>query len=272
MRYKLQPLRLRFAVPLILIALAGCGGDDGGDTTTGAHATLLADLSASIKAFHDATTELGVADQVTTFTASDFGRTYASNGDGSDHGWGGHHFVLGGAVKDFEEAFAREHGVIRLIAKGAHRRTKAGASKFDGGIDLLDLGDAVFSHAPERELCPFMPRVDVLPCPEAGPRPTRLRLVRAPSAGRRSSSLMAHLEHVGHGRDHPPDGRGVVVHHRVVDAAEAQGLDRRLLLRREPDDALRQRDLNLLACHQRSPRPSCCRRSACGPRASLAVA
>ena len=51
--------------------------------------------------------------------------------------------------------FAREHGIIRLIAKGAHRRTKAGASKFDGGVDLLDLGDAVFSHAPERDLCPL---------------------------------------------------------------------------------------------------------------------
>jgi uncharacterized protein (DUF1501 family) len=35
---------------------------------------------------------------VTTFTASDFGRTLTSNGDGSDHGWGSHHFVLGGAV------------------------------------------------------------------------------------------------------------------------------------------------------------------------------
>jgi len=51
--------------------------------------------------------------------------------------------------------FARGHGIIRLIAKGAHRRTKAGASKFDGGVDLLDLGDAVFSHAPERDLCPL---------------------------------------------------------------------------------------------------------------------
>src|SRR3982750_2029479 len=41
--------------------------------------------------------------------------------------------------------FSREHGLLRAIAKGAHRRTKAGASKFDGGVDLLDLGDAVFS-------------------------------------------------------------------------------------------------------------------------------
>jgi uncharacterized protein (DUF1501 family) len=36
--------------------------------------------------------------QVTTFTASDFGRTFTSNGDGTDHGWGGHHLIMGGAV------------------------------------------------------------------------------------------------------------------------------------------------------------------------------
>jgi len=42
---------------------------------------------------------MGVADQVTTFTASEFGRTLGSNGNGSDHGWGSHHFVMGGAVK-----------------------------------------------------------------------------------------------------------------------------------------------------------------------------
>jgi len=53
----------------------------------------------AIRSFHDATVELGVADQVTAFTASDFGRTLSSNGDGSDHGWGSHHFVIGGAVK-----------------------------------------------------------------------------------------------------------------------------------------------------------------------------
>jgi uncharacterized protein (DUF1501 family) len=43
--------------------------------------------------------ELNVAEQVTLFTASDFGRTLSSNGRGSDHGWGGNHFVVGGAVK-----------------------------------------------------------------------------------------------------------------------------------------------------------------------------
>lgn len=49
--------------------------------------------------FDAALTALGVANQVTTFTASDFGRTFTSNGDGTDHGWGSHHLVMGGAVK-----------------------------------------------------------------------------------------------------------------------------------------------------------------------------
>ncbi len=69
------------------------------DPSSGAHANLLSDLSLSMKAFYDSTVELGVANQVTTFTASDFGRTLKSNGDGSDHGWGSHHMIMGGAVK-----------------------------------------------------------------------------------------------------------------------------------------------------------------------------
>src|SRR5213593_2540492 len=48
--------------------------------------------------------------------------------------------------------FARNHGLLRVIAKGAHRTTKAGASKFGGGIDLLDAGDAVFTLDLEKQL------------------------------------------------------------------------------------------------------------------------
>jgi DNA repair protein RecO (recombination protein O) len=48
--------------------------------------------------------------------------------------------------------FRRSHGLGRVIAKGAHRVTKTGASKFGGGIDLLDLGEAVFTHRPEKDL------------------------------------------------------------------------------------------------------------------------
>jgi len=66
---------------------------------TGAHASLLAQISAGIGSFYADMTTLGIADQVTLFTASDFGRTLRSNGDGSDHGWGNHQIVVGGAVK-----------------------------------------------------------------------------------------------------------------------------------------------------------------------------
>ena len=62
------------------------------------HPKRLGEVAAALKAFYDATVTLGVADKVTTFTASDFGRTLSNNGDGSDHGWGGYHFVLGDAV------------------------------------------------------------------------------------------------------------------------------------------------------------------------------
>ena len=60
---------------------------------------LLGEVSAAVNAFYAATTELGLARQVTLFSASDFGRTCQSNGQGSDHGWGNHHFVVGGDVK-----------------------------------------------------------------------------------------------------------------------------------------------------------------------------
>jgi uncharacterized protein (DUF1501 family) len=60
---------------------------------------LLKNLADAVTAFYNATIELGVADKVTTFTASDFGRTLTANNDGSDHGWGSVHFAVGGAVK-----------------------------------------------------------------------------------------------------------------------------------------------------------------------------
>jgi uncharacterized protein (DUF1501 family) len=75
------------------------GGFDNHDNLATDHPALLAQVGAAMAAFDAATLELGVASQVTAFTASDFGRTLASNGDGSDHGWGSWHFVQGGAVR-----------------------------------------------------------------------------------------------------------------------------------------------------------------------------
>ncbi len=74
------------------------GGFDLHDNLIAQQPALMDRVSAAMTAFYDATVEMGVARQVTAFTASDFGRTLASNGDGSDHGWGSHHMVVGGAV------------------------------------------------------------------------------------------------------------------------------------------------------------------------------
>ena len=81
------------------VFFARLGGWDLHDTQIDAHALLLDEISRGLRSFYDATVELGCEDAVTTFSASDFGRTFNTNGDGSDHGWGSHHLIMGGAVR-----------------------------------------------------------------------------------------------------------------------------------------------------------------------------
>jgi uncharacterized protein (DUF1501 family) len=85
------------------------------------HANLLRELSDAMSAFYAATNELGVADQVTQFTASDFGRTLRFNGEGSDHGWGSHHFIVGGAVRG-----QRLYGTFQNMLMGGPDDTSQG--------------------------------------------------------------------------------------------------------------------------------------------------
>jgi uncharacterized protein (DUF1501 family) len=88
------------------IFLCSLGGFDthngqvaGNNPTQGTHANLWVQVSNAMKTFYDATVQLGVASQVVTFTISDFARTFKPNsGLGTDHAWGGHHFVMGGSV------------------------------------------------------------------------------------------------------------------------------------------------------------------------------
>ncbi len=71
-----------------------------GSPTEGDHARLLKELGDALGAFHNAMKNLGLADAVTTFTQSDFGRTFKpNNSTGTDHAWGNQHLVLGGAVR-----------------------------------------------------------------------------------------------------------------------------------------------------------------------------
>ena len=79
---------------------ASIGGfDTHGDDQLQRQNELLGEIGNAVAAFYAATTELAVQNDVTLFTASDFGRNLQSNGQGTDHGWGSHHFVVGGAVQ-----------------------------------------------------------------------------------------------------------------------------------------------------------------------------
>ena len=75
------------------------GGFDTHDNQNRNHADLMAKLAHALRYFDTTLGAMGARNAVTTFTASDFGRTFTSNGDGTDHGWGAHHFVMGGAVR-----------------------------------------------------------------------------------------------------------------------------------------------------------------------------
>jgi len=81
------------------VFLVSLGGFDTHDGLLTRQPPLLAQVAAALTGFQAAIDSLGLAPNVTAFTASDFGRTLTSNSDGSDHGWGSTHFVLGGAVK-----------------------------------------------------------------------------------------------------------------------------------------------------------------------------
>ena len=75
------------------------GGFDTHDLQNRGHADLMARLAQALRYFDTTLGTIGARDRVTTFTGSDFGRTFTSNGDGTDHGWGAHHFAMGGAVR-----------------------------------------------------------------------------------------------------------------------------------------------------------------------------
>jgi uncharacterized protein (DUF1501 family) len=108
------------------VFFASLGGFDLHSDQLGAHATLFMQLSQALSAFSAATAELGVENQVTTFTASDFSRTFNTNGTsdgtaGSDHGWGSHHLIMGGAVKGGDI-----YGSVPLLELGGPEDTGRG--------------------------------------------------------------------------------------------------------------------------------------------------
>jgi uncharacterized protein (DUF1501 family) len=109
------------------------GGFDTHDWQNATQPNLMAMLSHAIAYFDDAMGAIGMRDRVALFTASEFGRTLASNGDGTDHGWGAHHFVCGGAVKgrDFYGRFPQI---------GLDQPDEVGSGTFLPGVSVDQIG------------------------------------------------------------------------------------------------------------------------------------
>jgi uncharacterized protein (DUF1501 family) len=130
------------------------GGYDNHDRLIGDHNNLMAQLDFAMDAFYRATEEMGIADKVTLFTASDFGRTLSSNGDGSDHGWGGHHFVLGGGVRG-----GRHYGVAPEISTSAPSQVGQGRLLPTLSVDQYGATLSSWFGAGSNELSALFPNI-----------------------------------------------------------------------------------------------------------------
>lgn len=95
------------------IFFVGLGGWDTHGNQLEDHTALLAQLDHAMDSFYQTTEELGMTDSVTAFTASEFGRTLTSNGDGTDHAWGTHSLVMGGNVDG-----GKIHGELPILEIG----------------------------------------------------------------------------------------------------------------------------------------------------------
>jgi uncharacterized protein (DUF1501 family) len=139
------------------------GGFDNHNLLMQDHPNLMQRLNDAMSAFYAATVELGVADKVTTFTASDFGRTLSSNADGSDHGWGGHHFVMGGAVQG-----RRYYGIAPRVSIQTPDQVGQGRLLPSTSVDEFSATLARWFGCAENELPGILPNIANFPTTSLG--------------------------------------------------------------------------------------------------------
>ncbi|MCK0127535.1 DUF1501 domain-containing protein [Erythrobacter sp. F6033] len=128
-----------------------------------AHQRLLGEVDYALDAFYRSTSEMGIANQVTLFTASDFGRTLSINGTGSDHGWGGHHFVLGGAVRGH-----RFYGTAPKVSLNSEDQVGRGRLLPSTSVDEYSATLAKWFGVAETELSSIQPNISRFANPDLG--------------------------------------------------------------------------------------------------------
>ncbi|MFN3620764.1 DUF1501 domain-containing protein [Sphingorhabdus sp.] len=138
---------------VFMVSLAGF---DTHNDQLDSHAQLMRRLDFALDAFYQATVELKIQNKVTTFTASDFGRTLKSNGDGTDHGWGSHHMIIGGAVDG-----GRYYGVAPRISTNSD--DEVGSGRLLPGIAVDQYSATLarwFGASGETEIRSIAPNID----------------------------------------------------------------------------------------------------------------
>ena len=142
------------------------GGWDHHDEVLDNQARMLPAISRGLQEFRDALIELGVYDDVTTFTISDFGRTLTSNGKGSDHGWGGHHIVMGGGVQG-----GRMFGEYPTLSPSSPLDVGRGVYAPTTSVDQYFAELALWFGVSPSELDQVLPNVRTFYSPESGVAP-----------------------------------------------------------------------------------------------------
>jgi uncharacterized protein (DUF1501 family) len=130
------------------------GGFDTHDNILTNHPVLMDKVGTALNAFHSTMVELGISDKVTAFTASDFGRTLTTDGDGSDHGWGSMHFVLGGAVNG-----RNFYGAPPAVASNGPDDVGQGRLLPSTSVDQLGATLATWFGVSSSELVTVMPNI-----------------------------------------------------------------------------------------------------------------
>ena len=147
------------------IFFVSLGGFDTHTNEINVHQTLFGQLSPALKSFYDATVQLGVANNVTSFTLSDFGRTFKpAAGQGSDHAWGNHQLIIGGAVKGGD--FYGKYPVLQL--GGADDVTAEGRWLPTTAVDQYAATLATWFGLPATDLASVLPTLSKFPSSNLG--------------------------------------------------------------------------------------------------------